>query len=173
MLRSLSGLITGLLVLSFAFGLEEALRGGRENATQVILKLLIAIGAAHVMSVCAALWFGRREPQWLVLAIGFAIVTIFYIGHLVHQVEALTAATELSGLWPWSQESVVCVVLLLSVLMVGATGFTDKTAGLAVAGLIAVSVALIVSPSPIEDPARQGVRLSFSMQSFVWLRLDI
>jgi len=121
----------------------------------VILDLLIVIGAAHVVSVCAALWFSHRNPRWLVLATGFAIITVLYAGDLVNFTVARTTNAELKDLWAWSQESVVCVVLLVSALMVAAPSVTDRTARLVVVGLVAFS-ALLLLPGPIQDSVGNG-----------------
>ena len=149
-------LIASVLVLLFAFGVGDWLHGSRREPMHVVLDLLIIIGAAHVVSVCAALWFSHRDPRWLVLATGFAIVTGFYIGHLVHYAAALTADAELHDLWARYQESVVCVVLFVSALMVAAPRVTDRTARLAVAGLVAFSAVLLSFAGLIQDSVGNG-----------------
>jgi diguanylate cyclase (GGDEF)-like protein/PAS domain S-box-containing protein len=136
-------LIASVLVVLFAFGVGDWLHGSRGELMDVLLNLLIIIGAAHIVSVCAALWFSHRDPRWLVLAAGFAIVTGFYIGYLINYIAALTADVELNDLWAWSQESIVCVVLFVSALMVAAPRVTNRTARLAVAGLVAFSAVLL------------------------------
>jgi len=149
------GLIASLLVLLFASGVGDLLRGGRGEAMYVILDLLIVIGAAHIVSVGAALWFSHRNPRWLVLATGFAIVTVFYAGHLVDFTVARTTNAELNELWVWSQESIVCVVLLVSALMLAAPSVTDRTARLVVVGLVAFSALLLFS-GPIPESVVNG-----------------
>jgi diguanylate cyclase (GGDEF)-like protein/PAS domain S-box-containing protein len=144
------GLIASLLILLFAVGVGDSLHGGRGEPMYTILELLMVIGAAHVVSACSALWLGHREPRWLVLATGFAIVTIFYVGHLANYAGPLTADMKSNDLWAWSKESVFCVVLLVSVLMVAAPNVTDRSARLAVAGLIAFSAGLLLLPGPIQ-----------------------
>ena len=150
------GLIASVLVLLFALGVGDWLHGSRGEPMRVVLDLLIIIGAAHVVSVCAALWFSHRDPRWLVLATGFAIVAGFYIGHLVNYTAAPTADAGLNDLWARSQESVVCVVLLVSALMVAAPRVTSRTARLAVAGLVAFSAVLLSFAGLIQDSVGNG-----------------
>jgi diguanylate cyclase (GGDEF)-like protein/PAS domain S-box-containing protein len=148
-------LIASLLVLLFASGVGDLLRGGRGELMHVILDLLIVIGVAHVVSVCAALWFSHRDPRWLVLATGFAIVSVFYAGHLIYYAVARTTNAEPKDLLAWPQESVVCVVLLISSVMVAAPSVTDRTARLVVVGLVAFS-ALLLFPGPLQDSVGNG-----------------
>lgn len=154
------GLVASLLVLLFAFGAGDPSDGGHGEATHALLELLIVIGATHVVSVCAGLWFSHREPRWSVLATGFAIVSMFYIGHLVNYAEALAAGAEFNDIWAWAQESIVCVVLLVSVLMVAAPRVSARTAALAAAGLVAFSAALLLFPGPIQNFVGHGRAVS-------------
>jgi len=149
------GLIASLLVLLFAAGVGDLLRGGRGEAMYVVLELLIVIGAAHVASVATAMWFSHRNPRWLVLATAFAIVTVLYASHVTNFTVAWTTNAELNDLWVWSRESIVCVVLLVSALMVAAPIITDRTAWLGVIGLIAFS-ALLWFFGQLQTPVGNG-----------------
>ncbi len=151
-------LIASLLLFLFAVGVSDQLLGDDEEALHALLELLIVIGATHVVSVCTGLWLSHRDPRWLVLATGFAIVSGFYIGHLINYSEALAANTELNNIWiwAWAQESVVCVVLLLSVIMVAARKVTDLTAVQIAAGLIIVGATLLLLPGEIQESAGRG-----------------
>jgi diguanylate cyclase (GGDEF)-like protein/PAS domain S-box-containing protein len=150
------GLVAGALSLLFVVGVGDQLQGSHDEAIHALLELLIVVGATHVVSVCTGLWLSYREPRWLVLAVGFAIVSTFYIGHLIHYTNALPAQAELIDTWAWAQESVVCVVLLVSVWMVAAQRVSVRTAVLAAAGLVALSAITLLVPGQIQDVAGGG-----------------
>jgi len=100
------GLIAGALSLFFVFGLNARLQAGQVVMMHALLELLIVVGATHVVSVGAGLWLSHREPRWMVLATGFAIVSAFYIGHLIYFLQALAAETELKdNAWVRVQEA--------------------------------------------------------------------
>ena len=150
------GLIASLLLLLFAVGVGDQLHGDHGEAAHALLELLIVIGATHVVSICTGLWLSYREPRWLVLATGFAIVTTFYIGHLINFATAPAARAELNDMWAWAQESVVCVVLLVSILMVAARKVSARNAVIVAVGLVAFSAVLLVFSGRIRSFVGHG-----------------
>ena len=145
------GLVVAVLLLLFAVG--DRMQARHEMAVHALLELLIIVGATHVVSVCAGLWLSYREPRWLVLATGFAIVSAFYIGHLIHYTEVLAVEIDLSDAWAKAHESIVCVVLLVSVVMVAAQRISIRTAVFATGGIVAVSAVVLLAPGQLQSVA--------------------
>jgi len=150
------GLVASLLLLLFAVGAGGQLQGGHKGAMHALFELLIVVGATHVVSVCTGLWLSYREPRWLVLAAGFAIVSTFYIGHLIYFTEAVTTEAQRNDIWAWALESVVCVVLLVSVLMVAAPRVNARIAVLAASGLVGLSAILLLFSGQIQNAVGDG-----------------
>ena len=79
-LAGLAAIVIGALA---AAGLIGLLGGSYPYQAHLLLDLVIAIGSIHLLSVCAGLWFVDREARWVLLAIVFAIASLFAIRGLV------------------------------------------------------------------------------------------
>ena len=125
--------------------------------THALLELLIIVGATHVVSVGAGLWLSHRDPRWMVLATGFAIVSAFYVAHLFYFLQALVTETEFAGsAWAWVQESVVCVVLLASTVIVAARTVSVRQAVVVAISLVVGGAVLFVFPDQIQSIVGDG-----------------
>lgn len=138
------GLVVVVIVAAFAAGLVVSAGNSLVFATRMLLELVIMIGAVHIVSVCAGLWFSDRDARWLVLAVAFALVGFFSVGQLLAQVDGLTMDSGTGALWGWAQNSAVCLALLVSVVVMSAREVSARLAVLIIVGLLFVVGALFV-----------------------------
>ncbi len=132
-----------LVALVIATGLAGLAGHTLPQTTQVILELLIVIGAAHIASVCAGLWLADRDPKWLVLAIAFCVAGFFSIGHILGFVGGVAANPDTNTGWMRARDSAVCIALFASVFVISAARFTARLAMLVIGGLLIGVVALL------------------------------
>ena len=138
------GLAFAVVVLVIATGLA-GLSGHRlPQAARVILDLLIIIGAAHIVSVCAGLWFADRDSKWLVLAIAFFVAGFFSVGQMFGFADSPAANSGTNPGWIRARDSAICMALFVSVFVMSASRFNARMALLVTIGLMTGTAALFV-----------------------------
>ncbi len=135
------GLALAVVVLVIATVLA-GLSGHRLPQTaHLILELLIIIGAAHIVSVCAGLWFADRDLKWLVLAIAFLVAGIFSVAQMSGFADGAAANYGTNTGWARARDGALCVALFASVFVMSASRFNARMALLVTTGLLIAAVA--------------------------------
>jgi diguanylate cyclase (GGDEF)-like protein/PAS domain S-box-containing protein len=149
-----------VVVVVIAAGLAGSSGYSLPYATYMIVELLIVIGAAHIVSVCAGLWFADRELKWLVLAIAFGIAVCFSIGQLLGYLDGVPIDAGSNLMWGWARDSAVCVALLASVFVMSAPGLGARLTVLVGICLLVAGAALFVLLHTGADLAGYGERVA-------------
>ena len=139
------GLVVLAIGLLVATGLIGAAGISPQSAIRFLLDLVIIIGAAHLVSVCAGLWVTERDPRWLVLATAFGIVGLLCAGQILGHLDGVPADTGTDISWGWAQNSALCAALLVSVIIMSARGSSTRLAVFAALGLLIVAAVLLVA----------------------------
>jgi diguanylate cyclase (GGDEF)-like protein/PAS domain S-box-containing protein len=118
-----------------------------------VLEIAIIVLAAHIASVSFGLWFGQRDPSWLVLCVGFFYATLLSLAHVLLYPAIVSAdpAAISNSVWLWGHESMACMVLLASAFAVGSVRITGRVAALLIALMTLYGALLIFHADGMEQ----------------------
>lgn len=137
------GLAVVLIGSLLAASLIGSLDGSFPSKTRLLLELVITIGAIHLVSVCAGLWFADHDARWLLVATAFAIAALFSFMQVLGYLDvAVGAGREVS--WEWGRNSSFAMAILVSVLAMSARKLDGKQAAMTVCGLLVAAGTLFV-----------------------------
>ncbi|HUU71239.1 MAG TPA: EAL domain-containing protein [Burkholderiales bacterium] len=138
----------GLAFIAIALVIATAIAGFSGHklsvAAHIVLELLIIIGATHIVSVCAGLWFADRDPKWLVLAFSFCVAGFFSAGQMLGFAGSGLTNVGPNPIWEQARNSAVCVALFVSVFVLSAPRLKVRGAVLVSVGLLIFVAALFV-----------------------------
>ncbi len=138
-------LVSIVLGAIFSLALIEPAQASAYLMMRLLVELLVIVGLAHLVSVSAALWAADREPRWFVIATAFGIAGLLCIGQLFALLGGLFAAGEPTAAWVRARDWAVAFALLVSVLTLSVRDLGYRQVVLAVAVLLMVAIALVVS----------------------------
>ena len=143
----LAVVVIGALVSASLIG---SLGGGFAYNARLLLELIIAIGAIHLLSVCVGLWFVDRDLRWLLVAVAFAITGLFCVLQVLGY-PGIAIGANPEPHWASARNNAVALMVLVSVLALSARDLSLVRAAVVVSGLLIVAAVLIGSVSAGAD----------------------
>jgi diguanylate cyclase (GGDEF)-like protein/PAS domain S-box-containing protein len=137
------GLIVVVIASLFAAAVVGLAATSVSSMTPVLVELLVIIGTAHLVSVCAGLSFADRDPRWFVIAVASAIVGVFCIGQLAGYFAGVDTTVGRGTGWAWGRDCAVSAALLVSVLVLSARQLSTRLAALLVGVLLVGAASLL------------------------------
>jgi diguanylate cyclase (GGDEF)-like protein/PAS domain S-box-containing protein len=127
-----------------AAGIELSWTPGAWVPLHGAIEILIIVCSAHIVSISFGIWYTQRDARWLVLSAGFALVTLYNLAHLLFYGGLVVEDPgQVTRLFIWAHENVVCVVLFAAACVIGAQALRRGQAALVIAALVAYSIALV------------------------------
>ncbi|UCD67640.1 MAG: EAL domain-containing protein [Betaproteobacteria bacterium] len=138
------GLIVAVVASLFAAGVVGLLASSLSAQTTMLVEVLLIVGATHLVFVCAGLSFADRDPRWFVMAVAFAILVVFGIGHLAGYLVDSGTSVGLKTNWAGASDYALSGALLVSVFLMSSRQLSTVLATLLVAMLLGVAVSLLL-----------------------------
>ena len=121
-----------------------------------VLEVAIIVAFAHIVSISFGLWFGQRDPRWLVVCAAFLLATLLDLGHLLFYAGIATPAPNIlsTRIFVWAHESAACVALLTAAFVLSAQQVRYRHAAAAIVLLALFVGALLWFQAPVEQLVR-------------------
>jgi len=130
--------VVGSLAAASLIGLLE---GSLSYKAKLLLELVLTMGAIHLVSVCAGLWFAERDARWLVLTIAFAMTGLFFVMQVLGYL-GIIVDSNAEPEWAWARSSAVALMVLASTFAMTAREIGGMRAALTICGLLIAATAL-------------------------------